>query len=89
MRAFKKNIISKIKENRGATAIIVAISLLVLIGFLALAVDVGYLYGTKNELQNTADAAALAATRKLGDIYDGMTPQQQQNFLLGQLTCLR
>jgi len=85
MRAYKISIARKMNENRGATAIIVAISLFVLIGFLALAVDVGYLYGTRNELQNVADAAALAATRKLGDIYEGMTPQQQQNFLLGSV----
>lgn len=60
---------SKFKDQRGAVAVIVAVSMAMLIGFVALAIDVGYLYATKNELQNVADAAALAAAGKLGDIY--------------------
>ncbi len=49
---------SKIKDNRGVTAVVVAVVITVLIGFVALAVDIGYLYATKNELQNIADAVA-------------------------------
>jgi len=62
-------IISKFKDQRGVTALVVALALAMLLGFAALAIDVGYLYATKNELQNVADAAALAAAGKLGDIY--------------------
>jgi len=62
-------LISKFKNQRGATAIIVAIALVMLIGFVALAVDIGYLSATKNELQNISDSAALAAAGKLGDLY--------------------
>jgi len=65
-------IISKCKEQRGVAAVVVAIVIAVLIGFAALAIDIGYLAVTKNELQNVADSAALAATGKLGDIYTGM-----------------
>jgi hypothetical protein len=36
-----------------------------LIGFVALVVDVGHLYAVRNELQNAADAAALAGARAL------------------------
>ena len=36
------------------------VSIAMLLGFAALAVDVGLLYNTKTELQRTADAAALA-----------------------------
>jgi Flp pilus assembly protein TadG len=54
------------KQEKGAVAIIVALSLLVLIGFGALAVDLGYVMMVKNEVQNAADAGALAGA---GDLY--------------------
>jgi hypothetical protein len=62
-----------IKNQHGVSAIILALSLVVLLGFAALAVDIGYLYSAKNELQNAADAAALAASRELGRIYSEET----------------
>lgn len=48
-------------EEEGAAAVLVAILLVVLFGSAALAVDVGQLYQERRELQNGADAAALAA----------------------------
>jgi len=60
--------ISSIANQRGAIAIFVSIAVLTLTSFAALAVDIGYILATKNELQNIADAAALAAAGKLGDI---------------------
>lgn len=59
-----------LEQQRGATAIIVALVLTVLLGFAALAVDVGYLMVGRNELQNVADAAALAGARTLGRLYE-------------------
>ena len=53
------------REQRGAIAIIVGLSLAVLIGFAGLALDGGRLYLTKTELQNAADACALAAAYEL------------------------
>jgi hypothetical protein len=53
--------------ERGAVAVFVAVTLVALIGFTALAVDVGYLYGVKNELHNAADAGALAGAHELFD----------------------
>lgn len=44
----------------GAVAVIVAILLVILLGFAALAVDMGLLYSEKAQLQNGADAGALA-----------------------------
>jgi Flp pilus assembly protein TadG len=41
-------------------AVIVAVALVALLGFVALAVDVGTLYAERAQLQNGADAAALA-----------------------------
>ncbi|MFJ5954761.1 pilus assembly protein TadG-related protein [Paenarthrobacter sp. NPDC092416] len=47
-------------SERGAATIMVAALMVVLLGFAALAVDVGALYAEKAQLQNGADAAALA-----------------------------
>lgn len=47
-------------NEKGAAAVIVAGMMVVLLGFAALAVDVGALYAEKAQLQNGADAAALA-----------------------------
>lgn len=66
-------------NQRGAVAVIVAITLAVLLSFLALAIDVGYIYATKNELQNAADSAALAATGKLGNLYSLATDPTTYN----------
>jgi hypothetical protein len=73
---------NRIKNQKGVTIILVALLLVVLIGFVALAVDVGYYMVTRNELQNIADGAALAACSELGEIYRGMTPDAQKNYFL-------
>ncbi len=77
---FKPNI-STISNQRGTSAVLVVLCLVILLGFAALAVDVGYLLATKNELQNVADAAALAATRQLGAIYEPMTYDEQTAYI--------
>jgi hypothetical protein len=53
----------------GGVLVLVALLLFVFIGVAALAIDIGYISTTKNELQNVSDAAALGATGKLGQIY--------------------
>ena len=60
----------QLKDNKGVTAVVVAIFLVGFIGFAALAIDVGYLMTARNELQNIADGAALAGARTLGRIYE-------------------
>ena len=62
----KKNLMPSILRNqRGAVAIIVGISIFMLVGFGALAVDISHLHVARNELQNAADAGALAGARVL------------------------
>ena len=46
---------------RGAVVVVTAVLLVVLLVFAGLAIDAGYLYVTRVELQRTTDAAALAA----------------------------
>ena len=53
------------RDTEGAVAIITVFILMALLGVASLAIDMGQLYTVRNELQNTADAAALAAAGKL------------------------
>lgn len=50
--------------ERGAIAVLVALLLVVLLGFAALAVDAGMLYSERAQVQNGSDAAALAVAQK-------------------------
>jgi len=72
------NFFEKVRNQAGVSAVIVAICLTMLIGFTALAVDVGYMYVTRNELHNVADAAALAGAGYMGSIYKGLSYDEQQ-----------
>jgi hypothetical protein len=54
-----------LNEENGATVVIVAISLVVLFGMGALVLDVGNLFWERRQLQNGADAGALAAAQDL------------------------
>ncbi|HYO23769.1 MAG TPA: pilus assembly protein TadG-related protein [Lacipirellulaceae bacterium] len=49
------------RTRRGAITVLAAIMSLVALGLVAFAVDVGYILASKQELQRSADAAALAA----------------------------
>ena len=49
------------KDEQGSIMVIVAVAMVALLGFAGLAVDYGSMAMTKQELQNAADAAALAA----------------------------
>ena len=54
-----------LENENGATMIFVAICIFMLVAFTALAVDISHLIVTRNELQNAADAGALAGARFL------------------------
>lgn len=53
----------RLRDERGGTAVLVGILLVPLIGCLAIALDVGALYAERAQLQNGADAAAIAVAR--------------------------
>ena len=52
-------------KNKGNTMIIVALSMVILFGCAAIAVDAGYIYTEKAKLQTAADAAAIAGAYQL------------------------
>src|SRR5262245_41628510 len=53
------------KKRRGAVAPLTAVLMIVLIGMVAFAVDIGWMVVAQSELQNAADAAALAGAGQL------------------------
>ncbi|HHP50712.1 MAG TPA: hypothetical protein ENM97_02295 [Moorella mulderi] len=60
-------LLKKMQEEKGAVLVLVAVSLVAILGFLALVSDGGLLYATRSKLQNVADAAALAGACHLPD----------------------
>ena len=77
-----KKLLNKFREERGQAMVIVALSLVVLLGATALSVDVGMQFNTKAKLQAAADAAALAGAQDLPKPYD------PQNFATAKSTAL-
>lgn len=51
-------------NEQGAVSVFVAFLLVVLLGFVAIAVDVGVIYSERAQLQNGADASAIALAQK-------------------------
>lgn len=62
--------INKLKDKKGIAIVYVALMLVVLLGFVGLAIDLGYMYVAKGQLQNAADAAALAGASQLPNTYN-------------------
>lgn len=78
---FKYSDLNK-KSQNGAVIVLVAILLVVFLGVAALAIDVYHLFVVRNELQNAADAAALAGAKVLYyDFYDNPSDPDDDNKL--------
>jgi Flp pilus assembly protein TadG len=64
MRRLMRRLAARIRrDERGAVSVIVAVSMVALLGFVAITVDIGALYAERAELQSGADAAALAVAQ--------------------------
>lgn len=57
----------RMRNQRGAIAVMVALMTVSLVGFTAIAVDIGALWLDRKELQNGADAAALALAQSCAE----------------------
>lgn len=71
------------ERQRGSVAIIVALSIAVLIGMIGLAIDLGRMFVIKTELQNAADACALAAAKELDGIGGAKLRADAAGILVG------
>lgn len=72
----------RIGERKGAIVILVALLIVALLGFGALAVDVSQMQAYKSELRRSADAAVLAATLQLLHETQHVTASAQADSLL-------
>src|SRR2546428_3632079 len=73
MKQMHQNVSSGRKNERGSILAFATISMLALILAVGLGVDISRLYTAKGELQNSADAAALAAVSALNSSSAGIT----------------
>lgn len=55
----------KLKNDKGSVLVFIAVGMVVLLALTALAIDLGYMYVAKGQLQSAADAAALAGAGRL------------------------
>lgn len=76
------NVRHLVSQNQGAIAIVAALSLVTFMGFAGLVIDLGFGMVTRNQLQNITDGAALAGTRELGRIYEGLTTVERTSYVL-------
>lgn len=83
MKMLKQHMMHPRQRQRGAVAILVGICIVVFVGFLALVFDLGRLFVAKTELQNAADACALAAAGGLPPV-GTLTVAESRGILVGQ-----
>lgn len=65
MKRICQALLFTLKDQRGVTKVLVALSAVVLLGFTALVVDVGAMYFEKSRLQKALDAAVLGGAQHL------------------------
>src|SRR3989304_6214559 len=59
--------LTRLRSERGQALVLAALAMLVILGFAAMAIDVGYWFSQKREVQKAVDAAALAGAQELPD----------------------
>lgn len=68
---------TRAKNRRGSVLVLAAFLMVVMMGFLAFAVDLGYMMNVRGELKRATDAAALAGA---GALIDGAEQAELQAF---------
>ncbi len=71
---------SRISDDRGAMTVLLAVSLVALLGLTGLVVDGGRAYADRRAVQNAADAAALAGAGALNEILFNSTGQEEKVY---------
>jgi Flp pilus assembly protein TadG len=75
----------RLKDDRGAVAVMVALLMVPLIGFAAIAVDVSAMYAQRQQLQTGADAGALAVAKNCAQGACGTPSAMVQTMSAGNL----
>jgi len=76
------------RKQGGAVIVTVALSLLLLLGFMGLALDFGHLFVIRTELQTAMDACALAAAQELDGQADSLTRGTNAGITAGNLNAV-
>lgn len=71
--------------ERGTVLLMATVTILVVVGMLALSVDVGYLMNGRGQLQNIVDSAALAGTQGLRTAIEPAGTTTQQTVIVRKL----
>ncbi len=71
--------------ERGTVLLMATVTILVVVGMLALSVDVGYLMNGRGQLQNIVDAAALAGAQGLRTAIEPAGATAQQTLIVRKL----
>src|SRR5258708_5640800 len=70
------NMSKHLKRERGYTTVMLAPSILMIVGSAGLAIDIGRIYYIKSEMQNFADSASIFATMQLDGTANGIAAAQ-------------
>jgi len=76
------------RKQEGAVIVTVALSLLLLLGFMGLAIDFGHLFVVRTELQTAMDSCALAAAQELDGQADSLTRGTNAGITAGNLNAV-
>jgi Putative Flp pilus-assembly TadE/G-like len=71
--------------ERGTVLLMATVTILVVVGMLALSVDVGYLMNGRGQMQNIVDSAALAGAQGLRTAIEPVGASTQQNLIVRKL----
>ena len=72
-------------SEQGTVLLMATVTILVVVGMLALAVDVGYLMSSRGQLQNIVDASALAGAQGLRTAIEASGSTSQQTLVVRSL----
>lgn len=73
------------RQQKGSIMVLTTVMILAMVGILALAVDLGFLFSARNQLQNGIDAATLAAGAGLRVTIEADPTAPQQRLIAQQL----
>jgi Flp pilus assembly protein TadG len=76
------------RKQGGAVIVTAALTLLLLLGFMGLALDFGHLFVIRTELQTSMDACALAAAQELDGQADSLTRGTNAGITAGNLNAV-
>jgi Flp pilus assembly protein TadG len=76
------------RKEEGAVIVTVAFALLLLLGFMGIALDFGHLFVVRTELQTSMDACALAAAQEMDGQPDSLTRGTNAGITAGNLNAV-